>query len=118
MIHTARRDGRQTLSEVDRSRLHELMERESQRFVDQHPKSRALFEQGRGSLLGGVPMPWMVEWAGAYPVFVAEAEGARFSDVDGNSYADLCLGDTGAMTGHSPKATVDAIETVMAVRES
>jgi glutamate-1-semialdehyde 2,1-aminomutase len=98
------------LGEVDRGRLHELMEREAQRFVDQHPRSRALFTQGRGSLLAGVPMPWMVEWAGAYPVFVAEAEGARFSDVDGNTYADFCLGDTGAMTGHSPKATVEAIE--------
>jgi glutamate-1-semialdehyde 2,1-aminomutase len=54
-------------------------------------------------------MPWMTEWAGAFPVFVAEASGARFTDVDGNSYVDFCLGDTGAMTGHSPPATAEAI---------
>jgi glutamate-1-semialdehyde 2,1-aminomutase len=54
-------------------------------------------------------MPWMTEWAGPYPVFVEEAEGARFRDVDGREYVDLCLGDTGAMTGHSPKEAVAAI---------
>ena len=54
-------------------------------------------------------MPWMTEWAGAFPVFVAEASGARFTDVDGIEYVDFCLGDTGAMTGHSPAATAEAI---------
>jgi glutamate-1-semialdehyde 2,1-aminomutase len=95
--------------ELDRTRLHELLRAEQERFVAQHPGSRELFEQGRRSLLAGVPMPWMTEWAGAFPVFVAEASGARFTDVDGNSYVDFCLGDTGAMTGHSPPATAEAI---------
>jgi glutamate-1-semialdehyde 2,1-aminomutase len=94
---------------MDRGRLHDLLRTEEERFVDQHPRSRELFEQGRQSLLAGVPMPWMTEWAGAFPVFVAEAAGARFTDVDGNSYVDFCLGDTGAMTGHSPPATAEAI---------
>ncbi len=85
------------------------MEREERRFVDEHPRSGELFERGKGSLLAGVPMPWMTEWAGPYPVFVAEAEGARFRDVDGHEYVDFCLGDTGAMTGHSPKVAVEAI---------
>ena len=57
----------------------------------------------------GVPMSWMSKWPGAYPVFVAEAKGASFVDVDGNTYIDFCLGDTGSMTGHSPEATVAAI---------
>jgi glutamate-1-semialdehyde 2,1-aminomutase len=94
---------------VDRARLAELMRGETQRFVDSHPRSAELFEQGKRSLLAGVPMPWMTEWAGPYPVFVAEAEGARFTDVDGHTYVDFCLGDTGAMTGHAPKAAVEAI---------
>jgi glutamate-1-semialdehyde 2,1-aminomutase len=55
-------------------------------------------------------MPWMSEWAGPHPVFAAEASGARFVDVDGNEYVDFCLGDTGAMTGHSPPPTTKAIE--------
>ena len=29
------------------------------------------------------------------------ASGARFTDVDGIEYVDLCLGDTGAMSGHA-----------------
>jgi glutamate-1-semialdehyde 2,1-aminomutase len=40
---------------------------------------------------------------------VEEAKGASFVDVDGNTYIDFCLGDTGSMTGHSPDATVSAI---------
>src|SRR5207244_9121607 len=93
----------------DRGRLAELMKGERRRFVETHPRSADLFERGRGTLLAGVPMPWMTEWASPYPVFVAEAEGARFLDVDGNRYVDFCLGDTGAMTGHAPKAGVAAI---------
>jgi glutamate-1-semialdehyde 2,1-aminomutase len=95
---------------IDRSRLASLMAREQKKFVDERPKSKALFERGRKSLLAGVPMHWMVKWAGAFPPFVREAQGASFFDVDGHRYTDFCLGDTGAMTGHSPFATVKAVE--------
>jgi len=54
-------------------------------------------------------MNWMVKWAGAFPVFVQSAGGAHFTCVDGHEYVDLCMGDTGAMSGHSPKATVEAV---------
>jgi glutamate-1-semialdehyde 2,1-aminomutase len=56
-----------------------------------------------------VPMHWMVRWAGGFPVFATEAQGARFRDVDGREYVDFCLGDTGAMTGHSPEPVVQAV---------
>ena len=95
---------------IDRSRLQSLMQREQKKFVDERPKSKALFERARKSLLAGVPMNWMVKWAGAFPPFVREAQGAHFFDVDGHRYIDFCLGDTGAMTGHSPSATVKAVE--------
>ena len=98
------------MAAIDRPRLKSLMEREQKNFVDERPKSQALFERARKSLLAGVPMNWMVKWAGAFPPFVREAQGAHFYDVDGHRYIDLCLGDTGAMTGHSPFATVKAIE--------
>ncbi len=97
------------MKKIDRERLAALMEREERRFIAERPKSAALFERAKRSLLGGVPMNWMVKWAGAFPVFVAEAHGAHFTDVDGHRYVDLCLGDTGAMTGHSPEAAVRAI---------
>ena len=54
-------------------------------------------------------MPWMIRWAGGFPVFAVEAHGARFRDVDGHEYVDFCLGDTAAMTGHSPAPTVRAV---------
>ncbi len=54
-------------------------------------------------------MNWMRRWPGAFPVFVDHAQGARFTDVDGNEYVDLCLGDTGAMTGHAPPPTLAAL---------
>src|SRR5262245_11367879 len=94
---------------MDRSKLRGLLRDEEDRFVDAHPRSRELFEAAKGSLLAGVPMPWMTEWAGPFPVFVDDAAGARFRCVDGHEYVDFCLGDTGAMTGHAPKPTVEAI---------
>lgn len=93
----------------DRSRLELLMKEELKRFEKAHPKSKKLFERAKGSLLAGVPMNWMVRWAGPYPIFVKEGHGAHVTDVDGNRYLDLCLGDTGSMFGHSPKAVVDAV---------
>jgi glutamate-1-semialdehyde 2,1-aminomutase len=94
---------------LDRTRVGELMERERQTFRERHPKSGALTEEAKSSLLLGVPMNWMIRWAGDWPVFVATAEGAHFTDVDGNEFVDLCLGDTGGMAGHGPKASVEAI---------
>ncbi|MBX3038421.1 MAG: aspartate aminotransferase family protein [Anaerolineales bacterium] len=95
---------------VNRTKLKSLLEKEEQLFHKTHPKSYELYQRARKSLHGGVPMLWMIRWAGSFPVFVKEAKGAHFTDVDGNSYIDFCLGDTGAMTGHSPNATVDAIK--------
>jgi glutamate-1-semialdehyde 2,1-aminomutase len=95
---------------LDRSRLSSLLVEEEEFFHKTHPTSHNLYQRARQSLHGGVPMLWMIRWAGSFPVFVKEARGAHFTDVDGNSYIDLCLGDTGAMTGHSPDATVHAIQ--------
>jgi glutamate-1-semialdehyde 2,1-aminomutase len=94
---------------INRTRLAQLRIKEDARFLSLHPKSGELFEQGKASMPGGVPMSWMAKWPGAYPVFVESAKGAHFNDVDGNTYIDFCLGDTGSMTGHSPDATVAAI---------
>ena len=86
-----------------------MLERELERFEREHPRSGELAQRAGRSLLAGVPMHWMVRWPGAYPVYAAEAWGARFRDVDGIEYVDFCLGDTGAMTGHSPEPVVRAI---------
>ena len=94
---------------INRSHLTALRKIEDQRFLETHKKSGELFAIAKNSMPNGVPMSWMSKWPGAYPVFVEEAKGASFVDVDGNTYIDFCLGDTGSMTGHSPDATVSAI---------
>ena len=100
-------------STVDRDRLTRLLEDERARFRDDHPRSLALYERAKASLLDGVPMNWMVEWASPFPLFVEEASGARFRCVDGHEYTDFCLGDTGAMAGHGPSPTIAAVERQM-----
>ena len=97
------------MTTINREKLKRLQQREAKRFIDDHPKSAALYQRAQGSLFGGVPMNWMKKWAGDFPVFVTNAKGAHFQCVDGRDYIDLCLGDTGAMTGHSPDVVLDAI---------
>jgi len=95
--------------EIDRKHLENLLEIEENRFHKEHPKSFQLYQRARRSLQGGVPMLWMIRWAGTFPIFVKEGKGAHFTDVDGHEYIDFCLGDTGAMTGHAPDQTIAAI---------
>jgi len=97
------------MNTISRSRIASLMESEHASFRQRHAKSGKLAEDARRSLLFGVPMNWMTRWPGDHPVFVDRAEGARFRDVDGNEFIDFCLGDTGGMAGHAPRAAVDAI---------
>ena len=98
---------------LDRDRLARLMADEMARFADEHPRSHALHESAKASLLDGVPMPWMVRWAGPFPPYVDTASGAHFTCVDGHDYVDFCLGDTGAMAGHGPAPTMAAVERQM-----
>ena len=94
---------------MDHDHVERLTALERDRFVASHPRSRELFDSAQAVMPGGVPMSWMAKWPGPFPVFVTEAAGAHFTDVDGHDYVDLCLGDTGAMTGHSPAATVQTV---------
>ena len=98
---------------LDRSRLATLMAREQADFVARHPRAEALHERATRSLVDGVPMNWMIKWAGAFPLYVDVASGAHFTDVDGHDYIDFCLGDTGAMAGHGPAPTIAAVERQM-----
>jgi glutamate-1-semialdehyde 2,1-aminomutase len=54
-------------------------------------------------------MPWMTRLPGSFPLFLDEARGGHFTDVDGLEYVDFCLGDTGAMTGHALPQVAEAI---------
>ena len=96
------------MTHVDRTRVQKVLAEEQERFARAHPKSRRLFERAKKSMMGGVPMNWMIEWASPFPPFMKEARGATITDIEGHRYADFCLGDTGAMFGHSPPVTVAA----------
>jgi glutamate-1-semialdehyde 2,1-aminomutase len=92
-----------------RSRVRSLLEAERRRYAELHPSSQALAQRAGASLLGGVPMPFMTEWPGSFPLFASEAVGAKVVDVDGNRYDDFCLGDSGAMTGHAIAPITEAL---------
>ena len=95
---------------VDSGRVRELLERELEAFADRHPRTRALHAHARESLLDGVPMNWMVKWAGPFPLFLEAAAGAHATCADEHDYVDLCLGDTGAMAGHGAAPVIAAVE--------
>ncbi len=86
-----------------------MLEREAKLYVQRNPKSQALSAQASRHWLRGVPMHWMVDWGLPFPLFVEQAQGVTLQDADGHSYVDFCLGDTGAMFGHSPKAVADCL---------
>ena len=91
---------------ANRERLAALYQEQVEIYEARHPLSKAAHQRANENLLGGVPMIWMKKWPGPFPLYVKSAKGGRFQDIDGNDFTDLCLGDTGAMTGHSPDATV------------
>jgi glutamate-1-semialdehyde 2,1-aminomutase len=94
---------------IDRRRLTEILARERQDFVARHPRSASAYHRS-DHLFGQVPMTWMNKNAGDFPIYLDRARGNRVWDIDGFEYVDFALGDTGAMAGHSPEATVAAIQ--------
>ena len=86
-----------------------LLASERQRFLDQHPRSLALAQAAQQHFLFGVPLHWMRDWPTPATLFVREARGVTLTCADGLRYADFCLGDTGAMFGHSPAPLAQAL---------
>jgi glutamate-1-semialdehyde 2,1-aminomutase len=93
---------------VSRERIAEIRSREDARFAAAHAKSLAALDRARGSMPHGVPMSWMTDLYGHPPMFVAEADGIQFTDIDGNHYLDFSLGITAAFCGHNPAPVVAA----------
>ncbi|MGI9246336.1 MAG: aspartate aminotransferase family protein [Steroidobacteraceae bacterium] len=90
-------------------RIAELHEAARRTYVEAHPESLRRTGQGIAGFYDGVPMHWMRDWSMPFPFVVESARGSTLRDVDGHEYADFCLGDTGAMFGHSPPAVAAAI---------
>jgi glutamate-1-semialdehyde 2,1-aminomutase len=88
------------------------MSKAYQIFLEQHrartPESARLFEAAREHLAGGV-----CGKGGArlpYPLYVAEARGAKLVDVDGNVYIDTLIGGGPSILGHSAPAIMDVVK--------
>jgi glutamate-1-semialdehyde 2,1-aminomutase len=94
---------------IDRDKLAAALEVERATHAERTPRSKELFDSA-DHLFGRVPMTWMNKWSGGYPLYLDTAHGNRITDVDGNEYVDFALGDTGSMAGHSPQATVSAVQ--------
>ena len=94
---------------VSENAIGTMRERERSLFIQRNGKSKALSEAASRNWLRGVPMHWMVDWDTAFPLFIEKAEGVTLTDADGHQYTDFCLGDTGAMFGHSPPAIAEAL---------
>ncbi len=92
-----------------RQRAQAMIAGERETFAALHPKSEALAREAGKHFPGGVPLHWMLDWETPFPLFVTRAEGSVVTDVDGHDYVDFCLGDTGAMFGHSPPPVARAI---------
>jgi glutamate-1-semialdehyde 2,1-aminomutase len=99
-----------TIAGIPRAAVEAMLERERAEFAARRPRCRALAARGAQHWLSGVPMHWMSDWGTPVPLHVEAAQGAELTDVDGHRYADFCLGDTGAMFGHSPPAVVAALQ--------
>jgi glutamate-1-semialdehyde 2,1-aminomutase len=97
------------VSAVNRNLLSQQYQSEQELFERLHPRSAQLAIGARKNLVSGVPMPWMTRLPGGFPLFLDEARGGHFTDVDGLEYVDFCLGDTGAMTGHALPQVAEAI---------
>jgi glutamate-1-semialdehyde 2,1-aminomutase len=86
-----------------------MLERENALYVQRNATSAQLSEKSARNWLRGVPMHWMVDWGTPFPLFISEAQGATLTSADGDKYTDFCLGDTGAMFGHSSKAIAETL---------
>ncbi len=95
---------------IDEPTIRGLIADEAAKFESRNQKSGELHRNATtAGFWQGVPMQWMSEWGLPHPLYVEQARGAHLTDVDGHTYVDFCLGDTGAMFGHSPEATLAAV---------
>ncbi|WP_127805991.1 aspartate aminotransferase family protein [Hydrogenophaga sp. NH-16] len=100
---------RPTRAGLDWPRAQAFLAQERARFTNAHPRSAALAARARDHLLFGVPLHWMNDWGTPFALHVDHASGAQVTDVDGHTLVDFCLGDTGAMFGHSPAPVAAAV---------
>jgi len=93
----------------DPAHIARLQAREAARFAQMRPRSAELLARARRSMARGVPMGWMTAIYQHPPMFIAEGDGAWFSDVDGHRYLDMNVADLSMNGGFGPPAVVAAV---------
>jgi glutamate-1-semialdehyde 2,1-aminomutase len=79
-------------------------------MTDRYARSQQLFAEALQLIPGGVNSPVRAfRGVGGTPIFFARGEGARLTDVDGNSYLDYVLSWGPLLLGHAHPAVVGAI---------
>ena len=77
-------------------------------FESRTKKSRAIWEDAKKYLPGGVS--GSAAFMAPHPIYIDKAVGGKIFDVDGNEYIDLLLGGFPNILGHSPKPIVEAVK--------
>jgi glutamate-1-semialdehyde 2,1-aminomutase len=73
-------------------------------------RSIAAYARARRTIPGGVNSPVRAfKSVGGTPLFVREASGCRFTDLDGNSYIDYVMSWGPLILGHADPATIEAV---------
>lgn len=102
-------DDSHSRSGLNWARAQALLQQERACFIARNPRSQALARRAAQHLLFGVPLHWMNDWGTPFALQAVQAQGAHVVDADGHTLADFCLGDTGAMFGHSPAPVALAV---------
>ncbi len=95
---------------ISPQKLAQLTAHEQALFVERNPISKAISERANQHLMFGVPLHWMNDWSTPFALHVTRAQGATLIDADNHELIDFCLGDTGAMFGHSPPAVAKVLK--------
>lgn len=70
-------------------------------------KSKRLAKRAQKVLPGGISHN--VRFSAPYPIYIKEAYGGKFRDVDGNEFIDYWNGHSGLILGHNPPEIVKAL---------
>jgi glutamate-1-semialdehyde 2,1-aminomutase len=96
-----------SFAQLDRTRVRELIARESAALDERTQKSRAMYERARHSLSGGVASSYQAR--DPWPIYLVSGEGPRVIDVDGNRYWDFHNGFGSMVQGHAHPAISAAV---------
>jgi glutamate-1-semialdehyde 2,1-aminomutase len=98
---------RTTRTDIDRTRVTRIRDREEAAYRQRTPRSAALHARARAALPLGVASTF--QSYDPYPLFMTDARGSHISDVDGNEYLDFDMAFGVLAAGHSHPVLAEAL---------